>query len=151
MDRSCKSAGGKSKNKMLTLFDDITTKDLTDHERNILVPLVIKILSNTSSKKRAFAKDISQAFLEQRREKVNQIRLCKLIAHIRRNDLVYPMTVIGSSRGYFLTNDRQIIKDQVESLRGRIVSIKSVMHALESQLLVNEARSLTQNQNNNVS
>jgi hypothetical protein len=117
----------------LTLFRDIT-QELTDLERDTLVPMLINILRTTNETNRFTGRRIIQWFSSQGYP-ITQIRLCKMIAYIRLKNLLAPKALIGAGNGYFSTSDTDIIEDQIESLQGRIDAMNCVIDCLNAQKL----------------
>jgi hypothetical protein len=124
---------------MLTLFPTITPR-LTSVEKKTLVPMLIDCLSNTDEGNihkgaelcswfTACGHHVSEAKI---RKMVNYIRIKKLKQGIDCN--WGNKVVIGTSKGYFITNDPKIIKAQIQSLQGRVDSQLAVVDSLREEL-----------------
>lgn len=118
---------------MLTLFKNIT-EELTDLEKEKLIPLMIELMQRTNETNRFIGKKIIQCFTGQGYP-ISQIRMCKMINYIRVKNLLSPKVLIGAGNGYFITEDINVIDDQIESLQGRIDSMAAVVDALKAQKL----------------
>jgi hypothetical protein len=118
---------------MLTLFENII-QELTDTEKDRLAPMLIDILKRTTANNRFTGRRIIEYFTAQGYP-ISQIRLCKLVQYIRVANLVAPLALIGSGSGYFLTDDPELVGDQIESLEGRINSMRSSLDSLKAQKL----------------
>lgn len=123
----------------LTLFQNIT-EELTPLEKDTLVPLLIDVLSSTHSGNRFTGKNICQYF-RACNYSVSEARLRKMINYIRvlnvqqgKSFSLNNKVVIGANNGYFITADPEVIKDQIESLQGRMDSMAAVVDSLKAQL-----------------
>lgn len=124
----------------LTLFKNITT-ELTDLEKETLVPMLIDTLSFTHEHNRFTGKRICSWF-GACGHKVSEIRLRKMINYIRVLNIKQGVAhnlgnavVIGAGNGYFITGAPEIIKDQIESMQGRIDSMQAVIDTLSAELM----------------
>lgn len=125
---------------MLTLFQNIT-EELTLLEKQTLVPMLIDTLAFTNEHRRHTGANICNWF-EASGYHVSGSRLRKMINYIRVLNIkkgvqcnLGNMVVIGASNGYFVTGKIEIIKDQIESLQGRMDSMAAVVDSLQAQLL----------------
>jgi hypothetical protein len=123
----------------LTLFTNIT-EELTPLERNTLVPMLIDTLANSNEGNRFKGKWICNWFRSSG-QPVTEPRLRKMINYIRVMNVQKGLhrelgnkVVIGASNGYFVTGNEAIIRDQIESLEGRMDSMAAVVDSLKAQL-----------------
>jgi hypothetical protein len=116
---------------MLTLFTNIT-EQLTEFEKNTLVPMLLETLKHTHIGNRYKGKDICTWFDACRCE-VSEARLRKMVNYVRVTNAAKPQVLIGTSTGYFLTDSVSIVNDQIESLEGRIDSMRAVVDSLKAQ------------------
>ncbi|RYG33497.1 MAG: hypothetical protein EOO01_33155 [Chitinophagaceae bacterium] len=123
----------------LTLFQNIT-EELTQLEKETLVPMLVDTLSFTHSKNRHIGKHIC-AWFNASGHKVSEVRLRKMINYIRVLNVQQGVefnlggkVVIGAGNGYFVTDEIEIVKDQIDSLQGRVDSMKAVIDSLKAQL-----------------
>lgn len=69
------------------------------------------------------------------KNKITQPRLRKYVNYIRANGLI---PLIATSKGYFVTHDKEIIKSQIKSLRERANAINKAATGLETSLVSTE-------------
>jgi len=108
-------------------------KPLTDDERNILLPKLVKLLSKTSKSKTLYAPEIVIGFNKHVKSwgfdgTFTETRLRKLINHIRFNGI---LPIISGPYGYYITQDKQEILEMVKSLEERAQSILSGARGLK--------------------
>jgi protein tyrosine phosphatase len=115
----------------LTLFTNIT-EELTDLEKNTLVPMLLDTLKMTDEKHRVKGRHFSNWFHACRFE-VSEARIRKMVNYIRVTNAAKPKVLIGASTGYFLTDDVRVVDEQIESLNGRVDSMQAVIDSLKSQ------------------
>lgn len=103
------------------------TAPLTTEEK-ILVPILIDLLKDKNGVDRAIISDDLCALLSPYAKvfakpiEVSGARLRKMIHYIRTNGLI--IGLIASSKGYYITNDPEEIKDYISSLEGREKAIR---------------------------
>lgn len=117
----------------LTLFTNIT-EELTDLEKNTLVPMLLDTLQNSSEQKPLKSKWLCSWF-DACCYQVSDVRIRKMVNYIRVTNAAKPKVLIGTSKGYFLTNDIHTVDDQIESMEGRIDSMKAAVDAMKAQKL----------------
>ena len=108
---------------MLELFEDYTY-DLTEYEREKLLPLFIEGFENRVGVKRAVTNKQIVERLRKKQYLINDARVRKIINHIRMKNLVPGL--MASSRGYYITTDPREIERYVRSLEGRESAIREV-------------------------
>ena len=118
---------------MLKLFKNITD-ELTDLEKNEMVPILVDTLSRSSHTNIIKGKHLC-GLLQASRYTVSEARVRKMVNYIRVLNLMSPNVLIGTSQGYFITNDPHVIDDQIESLQGRIDSTEAVIDSIKAQRL----------------
>lgn len=110
---------------MLPGFDN-QTAPLTDIELGAL-PQVIDLLKKHYGKDNAITnQDIRSEF-----PLLDSARVRKIINHIRNRNLV--PCLIASSKGYYVAETEQEMKDFEDSLRGRAEAIMAVCESIKSQ------------------
>lgn len=115
---------------MLSQFEDYT-QELSKEEKKIL-PIVVNGLKKCIGKEKAYTnKAITQAIKMRYHIKVSDARLRKIIQYIRTKDLV-PL-LIASSKGYYVSNDKEEIREYINSLNQRLNSIKSTAISMKRQ------------------
>ena len=115
---------------MLTLFENVTSA-LTLVEINQVVPLLIEKISSRQHKKEAVTNKHLVAWLKSCGYDTSEVRIRMMINHIRNNNL--KPCLMGSAKGYFVTNNPLIVDQQIDSLMGRINSMRNVVESLKAQ------------------
>lgn len=119
---------------MVTNFEDLT-EDLTPDEIALLKPL-IKGLETKTKDNPIKAPEIIKAMNTFAKSKglatISEPRLRKLINHIRVNGI---LPVIATSKGYYISYDKQEVLDQITSLTQRANSILNSTDGLRKFLL----------------
>lgn len=118
---------------MLTLFTNIT-EQLTELEKNTLVPMLLSTLQASNDGNRLKGRWISGWFKACGYD-VSEVRIRKMVNYIRVTNAAKPNVLIGASNGYFLTNNIQTVDEQIESLEGRIDSMRAAIDSIKSQRL----------------
>lgn len=118
---------------MLTLFKDIT-KEVTEFEKKVLVPMLVDTLQYTSEHKLHKGKELAGWF-KACGHNVTEPRIRKMVNYIRVMNLMAPKVLIGTSNGYFITDQVSTVDDQIESLQGRIDSQMAVIDSMKAQKL----------------
>lgn len=109
---------------MITNFEEITI-DLSDAEKNAL-PIVCKYFSllKTPTKSPDIIKYLSTSITD---VKITDVRLRKYVNYIRSKHI---LPIIGTSNGYFVSYDNEVIQKQILSLHERANSILQSGHGL---------------------
>ena len=110
---------------------ELETSPLNEYERDVLLPVMVRCLSNKIGKGNA----VTNRFMVERLKKsgydINDIRIRKIISHIRTNGLV--PCLIATNTGYYVSQDKVELRDYINSLKGRERAIRAVREAVESQ------------------
>jgi hypothetical protein len=108
------------------------THDLTNYERNTLLPIMCKCFSHHIGKENAVTNSvICEKMNNKGYEKVTEARVRKIINHIRTNNLV--PRLMASGNGYYITNSPSELRDYISSLKGRKEAIEGVICAVQKQ------------------
>lgn len=107
------------------------TRPLNGYEKNTLLPIIVRGLSNRTGAANAVSNGHICISLRNKGYKVTEVRIRKIINHIRIHGLV--TCLIASGKGYW-AESRQEVVDYIESLKGRENAIKAVRMALEKQI-----------------
>ena len=108
------------------------THDLTNYERNTLLPIMCKCFSHHIGKENAVTNSvICEKMNNKGYEKVTEARVRKIINYIRTNNIVPRLMASGS--GYYITNNPSELKDYISSLKGRKEAIEGVICAVQKQ------------------
>lgn len=116
---------------MLNGFDK-ETAPLSEYEREILLPIMVKCLQRKIGKENAVTNKVMCAKMQEYGYDIGEVRVRKIINHIRVNNLI--SCLMASNKGYYIANDQKEIKDYIQSLKGRERAIKAVREALEEQM-----------------
>ena len=123
---------------MIKNFESIT-EELTEVELSI-IPYLINGLKTKTKNNPIKAPDIVSAmnvFFSHKEIdiKMTEPRLRKCVNHIRTNGL---MPLIATSKGYYISNDREEILGQIESLKQRANSMLNGANGLKKYLNENQ-------------
>jgi len=117
----------EKKKKMITNFETITY-ELTDNEKAIL-PLLIIGFQNYTETNPIKEPEIVARFNERNIGlKLSAVRLRKLVNYIRSNSL---LPLIATSKGYYVSTNKNVIASQIKSLEQRANSIMNCAYGLK--------------------
>ena len=106
---------------MITGFEE-QTEPLTDMEREVFLPPIIKGLRVKIGKDKAVTnRDIVRGLKANLNIKIGEARVRKMINHIR-NNVIIPC-LIATSKGYYIAETPEEVDDYIDSLYGRIEAI----------------------------
>ncbi|KAA6303170.1 MAG: hypothetical protein EZS26_000773 [Candidatus Ordinivivax streblomastigis] len=114
---------------MIKKFEN-ETQPLTDYEKNVLLPLLIRGLETKKGHVNAVTNKYIVATLKVSYN-LNEARVRKIINHIRTNDIIPGL--IATSDGYFIAETEAELLEYEESLRGREEAIQAVRLAIARQ------------------
>ena len=114
---------------MIDNFEELTY-ELTECEIKIL-PLLISGFKNYTIHNPIKEPDIVKRFNERNQVKLSGVRLRKLVNYIRSNGL---LPLIATSKGYYVSYDRDVINSQIKSLNQRAQSINNCANGLKKYL-----------------
>lgn len=115
---------------MITGFEEYT-KDLTEYERDVLLPVLIKGLEKKIEVQNAIISKVAIAQLKAKGYKISGARWRKLMHVIRVSGMV--KRVVATSNGYYITNELNELAKYNTSLTERIAHITSLKDALKDQ------------------
>lgn len=119
---------------MITSFEKIT-HEITEDEKSIIQLLIAGFNTKTKEnpiKAPEIVKKMNEALLNKGKSfKLTEVRLRKLCNHIRSNGL---LPLIATSSGYYTTNSKKEIEDQIKSLQDRAQAILNSAKGLEKFL-----------------
>jgi hypothetical protein len=105
------------------------TKDLTDYEKRVLLPLMIKGLSHHVGAENAITNsEICMKLSAKGYDNINEVRVRKIINYIRNNNLV--PRLMATYKGYYVTNDPAELYSYISSLSSRIAAISQIRDAM---------------------
>lgn len=120
-----------SKN-MITLFET-QTKPLTEYEKEILLPIMVKCLAKHIGKSRAISNAQMCAKMSIYGYQIGETVVRKLINHIRNNGLVERL--VASGKGYYVAESIKEMEAYIESVKNREEAIRAMRMSMEEQLL----------------
>jgi hypothetical protein len=115
---------------MITNFENIT-HGLTDKELR-MVELIVRGLRNKIGKDRAITNPQMVKGLANLGHKTTAPRIRKMIHYIRLTGKVEYL--VGTSKGYYITHDKNELRKYVESLEQRIASIDVTVKQMNYQI-----------------
>ena len=117
---------------MITGFEE-QTEPLTDQEREVFLPPIIKGLRVKVGKEKAVAnKDIVRGLKANCDIKISEARVRKMINYIRNNDII--PCLIATSKGYYIAETKDEMLDYIDSLYGRVEAIKADALSMKRQM-----------------
>ena len=108
-----------------------TCRTLTTYDQNVLLPILMKGLEMKKGKENAVTgKGIVYA-LKNAGLRIDERHVCRLINHIRTNDLVAGL--MASNKGYYTTKNEQELIDYEKILWRREAALKDVRMSMQRQ------------------
>jgi hypothetical protein len=118
---------------MLRGFEN-TTCDITDYEKDILVPVFIEKFTSRIGKGRAVSNaKIIKSLREQKFKIGDGTRIRKIINYIRKHHLTEGC-LIANSKGYYISFNPVEIKEYLGTLEGREGEIRKVKESIKDYL-----------------
>lgn len=105
------------------------TKDLTDYEKDVLLPIMIRGFSHHVGTENAITNKQICEKMQVKGFDVNDVRVRKIINHIRTHNLVPRLMATG--KGYYITNNSSELLSYISSLDGRIHAITQIRDAIK--------------------
>lgn len=109
--------------------------DLSIHEKNVLLPLVVQMLSHRNTKQKVFSNTKIRKVLKEFGEDITDPQIRKIVFHIRNNGLL--QLLIANNEGYFISYNRADIEKWIDMQRGKIETMRLTLNAIELQLQQN--------------
>jgi len=118
---------------MITGFEE-QTEPLTDQEREVFLPPIIKGLRVKVGKEKAVTnRDIVRGLKANCDIKIGEARVRKMINYIRNNDII--PCLIATSKGYYIAETKDEMLDYIDSLYGRVEAIEADALSMKRQML----------------
>ena len=108
------------------------TEPLSDYERDTLLPVITKGLSNKVGEARAITNTAITKAMKGAGYVLTEARVRKIINHIRTNGML--RWLIATSKGYYIATSRKEMEQYIDSLKGREMAIRAVRESMERQL-----------------
>jgi|LakMenEpi03Aug12_release.lakeMendotaPanAssembly.Ray.scaffolds.fasta_scaffold554951_2 hypothetical protein len=118
------------KNDLNTIFGELSV-----HEREVLMPLVMQMLSHRNTKQKVFSNTKIRKVLKEFGEDINDSQIRKIVFHIRNNDLIN--LLIANNEGYFVSYNRADVEKWVQMQEGKISAMQSTLFSIKRQLEAN--------------
>ena len=114
---------------MINGFEDYTY-ELTEYEQNVVLKLAVFVLKYARGKEKAITnqKAIREMKKIDESVKVDGPRFRKIVSFIRVNGLI--PNLIATSKGYYITDDRDEMISYIESLDQRVNQIVRVRESM---------------------
>lgn len=109
------------------------TIELTDYEKNTLVPVIVKGLSQMVGKEHCFNSKQCIDKLRRLEYDINEASFRGCIRYIRIHNLVPGL--IGTPKGYYKAANRKEVEAYLASLKERKKSIEEIIKSIECDLL----------------
>ena len=105
---------------------------LHEKEQDVL-PMVVELLKDHIGRSRAITNtELRQQLTDLGYQDIGQIRMRKIINHIRNNDML--ICLRGCNHGYYITTDKEEIENYIKSLIDRENAINHTRQTIERQL-----------------
>ena len=120
---------------MLKGFEE-QTNELSDYEKKVIVPILIRGFQNKVGKDRCITnKEICNTLNTEMnlQVKLNEPRIRKCIYYCRSNNLI--PRLIATSKGYWIATDKQELIDWANTIQGRINAIQETLSYANKQVL----------------
>ena len=121
---------------------------LSSHEQNVLLPLVIGIMSHRNDKEKVFSNTKIRRVLKDFGQDINDMQIRKIVFHIRNNHII-PL-LLANNEGYYIGTNIQQVNAWIETQEGKIEAMELTLQNIKEQMsekmtaLVNgEANDLT--------
>lgn len=112
---------------------DAETKPLAQDELAMVEPIILGLRTKVGPERAISSGRIIKA-MQNHGYKINGARLRKIIHHIRVNKLI--KNLVSDSRGYYISNDRKVVRKYQQSLRERAKAILDVAESFEEKMPV---------------
>jgi hypothetical protein len=109
------------------------TKDLTEYEEDVLLPLMIQGFENHVGADRAITNREICGKLRAKGYDVTEVRVRKIVNYIRTHNLVPRLMATG--KGYYITNEPGELLGYISSLKGRREAISEVINVMQQQYM----------------
>ena len=106
--------------------------DLTPHEKNVLLPLVVKALQHRETKFNGFSNTEIRNVLKDLGEHTSDGQIRKLIYNIRNNGII-ELLIANNQDGYFIANNIQDIRNWIGGHKSKMASMQKTLESIESQ------------------
>lgn len=109
--------------------------ELSTHEREVLMPLVMQMLSHRNTKQKVFSNTKIRKVLKEFGEDINDSQIRKIVFYVRNNDLIN--LLIANNEGYFVSYNRADVEKWIQMQEGKISAMQSTLFSIKRQLKEN--------------
>ncbi len=106
--------------------------ELSTHEREVLMPLVMQMLSHRNTKQKVFSNTKIRKVLKEFGEDINDSQIRKIVFYVRNNDLIN--LLIANNEGYFVSYNRADVEKWIQMQEGKISAMQSTLFSVKRQL-----------------
>jgi len=132
---------------MITNFEEYT-KELSENERDFILPILVKVLrARTSPDQVITNKEMVEKLWDIKKLKTSEPRVRKIINVIRMTGMA--IGLIATGRGYYCTQSETELLNYIESLEQRIASIEVVKDQMHYHLRMMRNKQQTNDVNSN--
>lgn len=107
------------------------TAPLNEYETDTLLPIMVRCLNAKIGADMAVKNGYITKRLKEKGYNIDEVRVRKLINHIRVNGLVN--CLIATSKGYYRATSKEEVCEYIASLKNREEAIRAVRRSLEKQ------------------
>lgn len=107
-----------------------TLWQMTEHEKNVLYPLVVNILSHRS-KEKVFSNTSIREILSEFGESIADVQIRKIVFNIRRSGDI-PL-LLANSEGYFVGNSIEEVEAWINTHLSKIEAMKASLDSILKQ------------------
>lgn len=104
--------------------------ELSSHERFVIYPLVVQILSHRG-KEKVFSNTKIRKILSEFGEEITDSQIRKIAFNIRRSGDI-PL-LLANNEGYFVASNIQEVNAWIHTHNGKIEAMKSTLESIQSQ------------------
>jgi len=105
---------------------------LSNHEKNVLLPLVLNMMQHRKDKEKVFSNIKIRKVLKEFGQDIADSQIRKIIFHIRNNDLLD--LLIANNDGYYVATNIQDIERWIEMQKGKIAAMHESLAAIQRQM-----------------
>jgi hypothetical protein len=105
---------------------------LSSHEQNVLMPLVVGIMSHRNDKEKVFSNIKIRRVLKDFGQDINDMQIRKIVFHIRNNNII-PL-LLANNEGYYIGTNIQQVNAWIETQEGKIEAMKLTLQNIKEQM-----------------
>jgi uncharacterized protein YlzI (FlbEa/FlbD family) len=109
---------------------ETTNWELTNHERFVIYPLVVQILSHRG-KEKVFSNSKIRKILSEFGEEISDMQIRKIAFNIRQSGDI--TLLLANNEGYFVASNIEEVNTWIKTHKGKIESMKATLYHIENQ------------------